>query len=346
MNFFIKNKYFLSVIGGLIVICLGIISHFLPFLCIPFVIFFSFLFCFLIFTALTFYELKIQKEKKIDKEIQNEKEKVLKRYSSFNNQLANVIAGINHEVSPWLGGIQNKIHRLRDKANKLYKPSVKNKNSISDEFSILNPIYVIGKLNEIEIAADTAIQILKTRSRDVKKLQKYSTSRSNLFDTINTWIGIAMVDRSVKGDISAENLFLHFDSLNFEVNHSPLLLSQIILNLVKNSVDHNSHMLENLLISISGDSTRKCLIYEDNGKGIDTDRIDNVFEPGITSKKFEKEIHGLGLSLCVDYCECMGSAIVAEKSTTGAKFVIYFDYDYNTNPQNIKNIDKKRGIID
>jgi C4-dicarboxylate-specific signal transduction histidine kinase len=106
-------------------------------------------------------------------------------------------------------------------------------------------------------------------------------------------------------------------------------------------------MLENLLISISGDPNRKCLIYEDNGKGIDAERIGTIFEPGITTKNYEKEIHGLGLSLCVDYCDCMGSAIVAEKSNTGAKFVIYFDYDYAKNPQNIKNIDIKwGGMID
>jgi signal transduction histidine kinase len=337
----LKNKLVISILSGFFVFMLTIASCITGTI-LPYAIFLGISFAVIVYKFNNLCALRIKKEIEIENEIRQEKEKVLKGYNSYINQLSNIIAGINHEVAPWLGGIQNKIQRLQDKANKLNKPS--SRKNLSDEFSMMNPAYVLQKLDEIKIAADTAIQILKNRSRDIKKLQKYSTNKSNLFDTINTWIGIAVVDRSIKGNISEENLYLHFDSLNFDVNHSPLLLSQIILNLVKNSVEHNPHMLETLLITISGDQARNCLIYEDNGKGIDTEKIGHIFEPGITTKNFEKEIHGLGLSLCVDYCECMGSAIVAEKSNTGAKFVIYFDYDYANNPQHIKNVDIKKEI--
>jgi signal transduction histidine kinase len=282
---------------------------------------------------------KLKAQDNLNKEIQREKEKVLKSYNSYINQLSNIVAGLNHEVSPWLGGIQNKVIRLQERFNK------NNQTKKYSSGQLLTPESFNKKLNDIQVAADTAINILKVRSKDIKKLQRYSTTKSNLFDTIETWVGIAMVDRVVKCDLTLENIYLQFESLNFEVNHSPLLLSQIILNLVKNSVEHNTHMLENLLIKISGDSNRKCIIYEDNGKGIPDDRIDDLFEPGITSKKFEKEIHGLGLSLCVDYCECMGGAITVEKSAVGARFIIYFDYDYENNPAKIKHV-KKGGMID
>ena len=338
MNFIFKHKHLFSILGGLIVFSLGFLS------CKDCVVFqfisefiLSIIFTVLLIKTISFWELNCIREKEIQAEIQREKEKVLKSYNSYINQLSNIIAGINHEVAPWLGGIQNKITRLIDKSNK----QIKKKPSGSDTFSLSNPEYVVKKLKDIESAADTAIQILKNRSKDVKKLQRYSTSKSVVIDTLQTWVSMAMVDRSVKCNISQENIYLHRETLIFEANHSPLLLSQIILNLVKNSVEHNEHMLESLLITITGDEKRNCIIYEDNGKGIPDDKVDTIFEPGITSKKHEKEIHGLGLSLCVDYCECMDAAITAEKSKTGAKFVIYFDYDYDRNIANIHNVDKR-----
>jgi signal transduction histidine kinase len=333
MNFLIKNKLKFVISLGI----LHLISSFVfqgNFLIITEVAF-SLLIAFLFYNTIKLFETRIKLDNEKEKQILDEKEKVLKGYNSYINQLSNIIAGLNHEVSPWLGGIQNKINRVRDKLN---NPSTTRKYKSGEHYSVNQ---LLKKLDEIEYASNTAINILRNRSKDIKKLQNYSNAKSNLFDTLETWVSIAMVDRSVKCDISLENINLNFNSLNFKENHSPLLLSQVILNLVKNSVEHNENMLENLMISISGDAKRKCLIYEDNGKGIPDDKIDDIFTPGITSKKFEKEIHGLGLSLCVDYCECMGAAITAEKSKTGAKFVIYFDYDFEKNPAKIKNIQKR-----
>lgn len=300
--------------------------------------FVSLLIGYFFFKTLKLIELQTNLEKEKALLMQKEKEKVLEGYNSYINQLSNIIAGLNHEVAPWLGGIQNKITRIKEKLNP-------DKNSATKKFKSgenYSPSQLMKKLTEIEFAATTSIDILKTRSKDIKKLQNYSNAKSNLYATLETWVNIAMVDRSVKCDISQENIHLDCITLSFKANHSPLLLSQVILNLVKNSVEHNQHMLENLLITISGDSFRKCLIYEDNGKGIVDDKIDDIFSPGITSKKHEKEIHGLGLSLCVDYCECMGAAITAEKSKTGAKFVIYFDYDFKNNPLKLKTVEKRK----
>jgi hypothetical protein len=36
----------------------------------------------------------------------------------------------------------------------------------------------------------------------------------------------------------------------------------------------------------------------------------------------------------------MGAAITAERSKTGAKFVIYFNYDFDANPAKISNFEK------
>jgi signal transduction histidine kinase len=293
------------------------------------------------YKVIQFIHLTKENEKMVEQNFKKEREKVLQGYTSYINQMSNIIAGINHEVSPWLGGIANKVSRLRNRID----PSTDNIGSCklyknSDLTPVATNFSLIQKLKDIEHAAQTAIDILKLKSKDIKKLQRYSTSKSNLFDTIETWLGIVLVERTVKCDISLENIILDFNTLNFETDHSPLLLSQIVLNLVKNSVEHNQNMLENLRISIYGDAPLNCIYYEDNGRGISPEKFHDLFKPGITSKNQEKELHGIGLSLCVDYCSCMDAAIDVLESNRGAKFVIYFNYDAEKNPFNVKSINR------
>jgi signal transduction histidine kinase len=168
---------------------------------------------------------------------------------------------------------------------------------------------------------------LDNLSKDVKKVQKYDTFTSNIYDTIISWVRLTITDRSIKENLSENNFIIDNNTLHFSCNHSPLLVSQVILNLVKNSIDHNQNMLDNLKIKISGDIDKKCLIYEDNGRGIPEPNLDSIFMPGVTTKEKDKEIHGIGLSLCRDYCSTMGAILLAEPYDRGAKFVIFFEYD-------------------
>lgn len=335
IEFFLSHVFIFSFLCVFLSISL-VISFFIPIV--------SFILNLILFAVIIFYVYEVHKHKllsalreKENKEILlHQKEELLKGSNSYINQLSNVIAGLNHEVSPWLGGINNKMNRIKMKVN-----TSCNKCQV---YYFLN-----AKIEELEQALNTAIELLKTRSKSVKSLQKYSNGSHNVFETLFSWVNITIVDRSFKDSLSYENLRLNMESLRFDSNHSPILLSQVILNLVKNSIEHNPEHLEKLLINITGDEKRNCIIYEDNGKGIPESKLSTLFEPGITTKKHEKEIHGLGLSLCQDYCETMGAAICVEKSSTGAKFVIYFSYDFKNNPLNLsirKKIDEEESYVE
>lgn len=265
-------------------------------------------------------------EKKLLNHIQEEKLRRLRDAASVTHHLSNIISGMNHELSPWIGGIKNKISRLASK----------------NKSSVLSIDVLTSKLDDIYKACDSMNMILNNLSRDIKKVQKYNNFDSCLLDTVTSWIRLTITDRSIKEDISEDNFHIDKDSLNFSCNHAPMLLSQVVLNLVKNSIDHNNDMLDTLIIRIRGDPNTKCLIYEDNGRGIPDEQLESIFKPGLTTKEHDKELHGIGLSLCQDYCLTMGAVILAEDCAYGARFVIYFESDgekalENTKIRKIKN---------
>jgi K+-sensing histidine kinase KdpD len=132
------------------------------------------------------------------------------------------------------------------------------------------------------------------------------------------------MEHDIKGRLNNDNLKIHHKSLNFDAVHSPMLVSQIILNIVKNSVDHNSHMLDDLVVNIYGNN--KDIIYiEDNGKGIPPSIISNIFNPGISTKSDISTPSGIGLASTVDYCMIMNAIIrVESKVNRFTRFHIQF----------------------
>lgn len=284
--------------------------------------------------------IKVEKEAEIRKKQKQLEEKTkqelelsgkLKDAFTTNAHLANVISGINHEVSPWIGGIKNIVSRLQT----TYKKSVSGeKITRSGEHLISNlpkdmveAGKTVDKFDQILKALDHITKLLHTLSSDVKKLQQYSHVKSSIKDTIVSWVSLILMDRFIKDLICDKNIRVNEQNLDFVATHSPLHLSQIVLNLAKNSIEHNQDMLDTLCIDIYGIPWEKKLIYEDNGKGIPEDKLLSIFDSGTTTKEQNKSQHGLGLYLCKDYCAQMGATIQAVKKEDGkgARFIITFD---------------------
>lgn len=276
----------------------------------------------------------IVKMKQVElEEAQKRQEELTKRERNavtWNAHLANVISGINHEISPWIGGVKNILARLQVNykkylsGEKMHKSGEFLVSSLSKD--LVESGRIVDKFDQMSNALDCVSNILQTLSCDVKKLQQYSSSRSSIKDTISSWVSLTLMDRFIKEMLTEKNIRVDSTSLAFVAVHSPLHLSQIILNLAKNSFEHNMDMLDDLYIDIYGIPTEKKLILEDNGKGILEAHLQDIFSPGYTSKKDEKGQHGLGLHLCRDYCALMGAKIEAvKKDGKGVKFVITFE---------------------
>jgi len=243
----------------------------------------------------------------------------IKTSASFQTHLANVISGMNHEVAPWLGGARNSISRLR-----------KIVESLTPEDLESGKEKCMQKIEKIAHSIEQSSNILSMLSSNVKKLQSYSLTNTKLSDTVNSWVRLVLMDRLIKNLINESNIVLDSESLNFATKHSPMLLSQIILNLAKNSIEHNQDRLPNLKIKIYGYAEKKTLVFEDNGCGISKHILSTIFSPNTTSKKDDGHEHGLGLSICMDYCIAMDATIwVKSEVEKYTRFIIKFENSYD-----------------
>jgi signal transduction histidine kinase len=235
---------------------------------------------------------------------------------SYSIHLSNVISGINHEVSPWIGGALNILSRLVNISNQCDKDS---KSSLCDN--------IRRKIKSAVSSLEQSVIILSTLSGNVKMLKEHSICNTSLRGTIESWIKVALLDIYIKEMIGIDNIHISYDSLEFESRHSPMYLAQIIFNLAKNTVDHNKDILDNIQINIYGNRKTKTLIYEDNGHGIPDHILKSMFTVGNTTKK-DKNQHGLGLSACMDYCVLMNAIIICESIPGLTRFIIQFDSSY------------------
>lgn len=85
-------------------------------------------------------------------------------------------------------------------------------------------------------------------------------------------------------DIEPE-LYLHADQG---------MLEQVMINLVKNSVESIGRDGQISIRAFAGESQKRCIQVIDNGTGIHADDLENIFVPSFTTKE-----HGMGLGLSV-----------------------------------------------
>jgi signal transduction histidine kinase len=222
--------------------------------------------------------------------------------NSFNHNLSNVISGINHEVAPWLGGALNTIARLkREMVREL---------AIRGSYDGVEQKW-LRKLDTVSEALLQASEIMATVSLNVKRLKKHSVEKTSILNTVQSWFTIIFVNDTIKTALNRNQIVIDKDSLTFNAWHSPMLLSQVFLNLVKNAIDHNPQCLELLTIRIYG--MLDTLIIEDNGTGVSESILCSIFIPEVTTK-VDHDLHGLGLAICKEYCTIMGADIFAENA--------------------------------
>lgn len=95
-----------------------------------------------------------------------------------------------------------------------------------------------------------------------------------------------------------EILFDENDKFFVDVDYK--LFQRLLQNLIQNSIDHNEKDVI-ITIDFKGDK----LIFKDNGRGIDSKNIENIFDPlftGDTSRQGER-LRGMGLANVKKICE-------------------------------------------
>ena len=98
-------------------------------------------------------------------------------------------------------------------------------------------------------------------------------------------------------------------------------LKQVMLNIICNAMDavDNQGLLK---ISTAGQGSWVILSVEDNGSGIDPEKLDMIFDPFFTTKPVDRGT-GIGLSTCYNIIQQhRGDILVESKENTGSVFKI------------------------
>ena len=178
------------------------------------------------------------------------------------------------------------------------------------------------RLEVIRSSSATLLQLISDLL-DAQKLElgqlRIKQSPNNLRDTIQKTI-VSMEPQSVSDQISLVNNATQ----DVHVNYDDERIKQVLTNLIKNSLKACSAKIGKVEVSVEENPTEAIVSVRDNGRGIPSDAIDNIFKKFYqvdTSLTREKGGSGLGLSICKGIVEAHGGRIWVEtKPNKGSTF--------------------------
>ncbi|MEN8730465.1 MAG: ATP-binding protein, partial [Desulfuromonadales bacterium] len=174
-----------------------------------------------------------------------------------------------------------------------------------------------GIIEEIftDIVADT-----KRASQIIRNLHELFSNKKVEFDPID--INTLTMDtlQILNSEIIAHSVFIktNLSTKLPNVNGNRIQLQQLLINLIKNSIQAMQHVKETgRWVSINttldnDDQVMLCL--EDNGPGIDPDQLEEIFEPLSTTKQ---DGMGMGLAISKSIVQAHAGRIWAQNSPQG-----------------------------
>ncbi len=207
--------------------------------------------------------------------------------------LGGLVAGIAHEINTPLGiGVTGASHlelQAKDVFNK-YKNEKLTRRDIEEFFDIIfeSSKMIITNLNK----ASNMIRSFKNIAVDQSSENK---RRFNVKEYINE----LLLSLKPKLKNTKHNITVECDK-DFVIKSYPGAFSQIITNLIMNSLIHGFENIEEGEIKLKAKKKNNFLIftYSDNGKGIDEKHLQKIYEPFFTTKR---GIGGSGLGMNIVY---------------------------------------------
>ncbi|HMA62861.1 MAG TPA: ATP-binding protein [bacterium] len=181
----------------------------------------------------------------------------------------------------------------------------------------------IKDLNELIERMESSIQNIRSYARQTE---------DNLISMVNLSEVLDAAHKLVVYELNDENIHLSInkpDKLPYVLTNR-LLLEQVFINLIKNSIDSireqetNDNERENKInIQLQSQENKWVEIkIDDNGEGINSDIKNKIFEPFFTTR--DKDSHsGIGLTISKNIVASLGGDIsTQEKQSKGASFLV------------------------
>ena len=158
-----------------------------------------------------------------------------------------------------------------------------------------------GQLEDEQIADMTyAVRTIKERSAGILQFVKDYRKLTRIPKPEFSPTSIkALVDRVVRlqsQELKDHQIEISTEIPDLEINLDAHLIEQVLINLLKNAIEalNDTKNPGNISISLRKEPDKMVLIVSDNGPGIVSEKLDKVFVPFYTSKKYGS---GIGLAL-------------------------------------------------
>jgi PAS domain S-box-containing protein len=173
-------------------------------------------------------------------------------------------------------------------------------------------------------AIESAVAQADRAGKIVHRLREFVAKKAPIHSPVD-------VNHAVSNALALADYDLQSQQINIEFHpgrHLPLVfadtiqLEQVVLNLVRNASDAMQENSGEGLIRLETrySDKRVCITVRDNGSGISSDKLDQIFAPFFSTKSHGM---GLGLTICQTIVESFGGRIsVYNRYSGGAEFMI------------------------
>lgn len=204
-------------------------------------------------------------------------------------------------------------HDLRTPLTTIYGSS----SAIMENYDSLNKEQQLKLLGEMRQDSEWLIRMVEnllsvTRIDGGKvQLTKRSTVLEELIDAVLVKFRKRCPNQTVDVEIPEDIVLIPMDAM---------LIEQVLINILENAVDHATGMTE-LKLSVTTGNNMAFFCVSDNGCGISTDRLDELFTGYLDQDSApadgSRSNMGIGLSVCAAIIKAHGSEIHAENNPSG-----------------------------
>ncbi len=206
--------------------------------------------------------------------------------------MGELVAGVAHEINTPLGiGVtaSSALWSKVDEMEKLYQSD----NMTEEDFH--------GFIEYLKESSGLILVNMQRASELIQSFKRVAVDQSSdVTRYINFGSYLKDVVRSLKPQWKKHNIELA-ESEKLEIETTPGVWSQILSNLILNSIHHGfreDHVSGTIRIGYTVRGKELELSYQDNGSGIPDDLLDKIFEPFFTTRRHEG---GSGLGMHIVY---------------------------------------------
>ncbi len=239
--------------------------------------------------------------------------------------LEQLVIGISHELNTPLGTSITGLSYLNELMNDMKGKKQKNELCMKEFDEIIAEEFQTIELTQSNL--DKVSELIKQFKQISVNQYGYEVEEVNLFASISSGLARykkALTENSITIVVNCEK--------DINVNTYGEAISEIITQLVSNSIDHAFKALGNRRIGITVNvkANNIELLYQDNGRGLSAKGVEELFNPFYTTMRGSQGKVGLGMYLTFNLLtQLLKGEVVVENPQQGLSILMTFPSHIN-----------------